>query len=256
MLKIDIAARTDVGARSHNEDDLRFGSYGPLWHVVVADGAGGHRGGAIASDLVVRLVALHLQATSAASARALDAALHEAHAALAEQQQGHSARERMHATVVALWVDAEQEHAVWSHVGDSRLYLLRRGRIFHVTRDDSVVQQLLDGGFVTEEQARDHPNKNHLVSAVGADAAFEPHTVDAPQRIQDGDAFLLATDGWWDGLKPGAIESTFADAENADEWLDLMAGQVRRAAKTAQDNFSAVALWVGDPADTTRFQVL
>jgi PPM family protein phosphatase len=144
MLHIDIAARTEPGSRSHNEDDLRFGSAGALWHAVLADGAGGHEGGATASDLVVRLVALQLQSAFVASAQALNTALCDAHAALSERQQGRRARGRMHATVVALWVDAEQEEAVWSHVGDSRLYMLRRGRVCHVTRDDSVVQQLID----------------------------------------------------------------------------------------------------------------
>ena len=93
-------------------------------------------------------------------------------------------------------------------------------------------------------------------SAVGADASFEPHTVEEAQRVQDGDAFLLATDGWWDALQHGAIESTFAIAHTADEWLELMVAQVRQAADPMQDNFSAVAVWVGDPAQTTRFQGL
>lgn len=254
MLHIDIAARTQPGSRSHNEDDLRFGGSGALWHAVLADGAGGHQGGATASDLVVRLVALHLQSSSVASAEALDTALCEAHTALGEQQQGRRARERMHTTVVALWVDADREEAVWSHVGDSRLYMLRRGRVCHVTRDDSVVQQLIDAGYVTEEAARDHPRKNQLISAMGAEDPPQPHTVDEPQAIQDGDAFLLATDGWWDCLDHEAIESCFARARTADDWLAGMEARVRQAAPPNQDNFSAVAMWVGDPAQTTRYE--
>ena len=253
MLHIDIAARTEPGSRSHNEDDLRFGSSGPLWHAVLADGAGGHQGGATASDLVVRLVAVRLQSASAASEEALSAALHDAHAALGERQQGRRARERMHATVVALWVDAEREEAVWSHVGDSRLYMLRRGRVCHVTRDDSVVQQLIDAGYITADEARDHPRKNQLLSAMGSDDMVQPHTVGEPQVIQDGDAFLLATDGWWDALDHEAIEASFAAARTADDWLALMEVRVRLAAQPNQDNYSAIAVWVGDPAETTRY---
>jgi PPM family protein phosphatase len=253
MLHIDIAARTEPGSRSSNEDDLRFGSAGALWHAVLADGAGGHEGGATASDLVVRLVALQLQSAFVASAQALNTALCDAHAALSERQQGRRARGRMHATVVALWLDAEQEEAVWSHVGDSRLYMLRRGRVCHVTRDDSVVQQLIDAGYVTEAEARDHPRKNQLISAMGADEAPQPHTVGEAQAIQDGDAFLLATDGWWDALDHDAIEISFAAARTADDWLGLMEVRVRQAAQPNQDNFSALAVWVGDPAQTTRY---
>jgi PPM family protein phosphatase len=253
MLNIDIAARTEAGARSHNEDDLRFGANGALWHAVLADGAGGHQGGAIASDLVVRLIALRLQSALAMSAQTLGEALHDAHAALSERQPGRRARERMHATVVALWVDADHEQAVWSHVGDSRLYMLRRGRVCHVTRDDSVVQQLIDAGYVTPQEARDHPRKNQLISAMGVAEMIQPHTVGEPQPLLDGDAFLLATDGWWDALERELIESTFAVARTADDWLALMEAQVRQAAHPNQDNFSAVAVWVGDPAQATRY---
>ena len=253
MLTIAIAARTQVGSRSRNEDDLRFGHSGGLWHAVLADGAGGHQGGAMASDLVVSLISLRLQSAPQASPEVLSAALRDAHTALGEKQPGRKARERMHSTVVALWVDADQEEVLWSHVGDSRLYMLRRGRVCHVTRDDSVVQQLIDAGYVTAEEARDHPRKNQLISAMGADEMIQPHTVDESQPIQDGDAFLLATDGWWDTLQADAIEATFAAATSADDWLAMMEAQVQQAALPNQDNFSAVAVWVGDPAQTTRY---
>jgi len=254
MLNVEIATRTGVGARPQNEDDLRFGSNGTRWHAVLADGAGGHLGGAVASDMVVRLVTLRLQSASALSVDALVDTIRDAHDALGERQQGHKVRDRMHSTVVALWVDAEDERAVWAHVGDSRLYMLRRGRICHVTRDDSLVQQLVDAGYVTPAAARDHPRRNQLVCALGSDEAIHPHAVDQPQTIQDGDAFLMATDGWWESLDGQTIESTFAVSRTADDWLALMESRVRLAAQPNQDNYSAIAVWVGDPSQTTRFE--
>lgn len=254
MLNVDIATRTGVGARQHNEDDLRFGSIGTRWHAVLADGAGGHHGGAVASDIVVRLVTLRLQSANELSADALGDAICDAHDALGERQQGRRFRERMHSTVVALWVDAASELAVWAHVGDSRLYMLRRGRICHVTRDDSLVQQLVDAGYVTPAEARDHPRRNQLVCALGSDEAIRPHTVDEPQAIQDGDAFLMASDGWWETLDGETIESTFAVSRTADDWLALMESRVRLAAQPNQDNYSAIAVWVGDPSQTTRYE--
>lgn len=253
MLHIEIAARTGMGARQQNEDDLRFGANGSRWHAVLADGAGGHQGGAIASDLVVRLVALQLQSGAPVNPQALHTALCDAHAALGDSQQGRKARSRMHATVVALWVDADLETALWSHVGDSRLYMLRRGRVCHVTRDDSVVQQLIDAGYVSPEQARGHPRKNQLLSAMGAEEMVRPHTLEAAQPLQDGDAFLLATDGWWDCVDEQAIEETFAAARSVEDWLALMEAHVHLAAVPDQDNFTAVAVWVGDPAQATRY---
>jgi PPM family protein phosphatase len=250
MLKVEIAARSEVGGRSRNEDDLRFGQGATWCYAVLADGAGGHRDGALAAALVVGTIAERMRAEPQATPELLSQWVHDAHAALGGQQAGDGL-ERMHATVVALWVDVDGELALWSHVGDSRLYMLRRGRVCHVTRDDSVVQQMLDAGFITPHEARDHPGRNQLVSAMGVEGAVEPHTVDEAQAIQDGDAFLLCSDGWWDALDGVRIEDTFAAARSADDWLGLMQSDVQLAARPRQDNFSAIAVWIGDP--TTRF---
>lgn len=254
MLKIEIAARSDVGGRSRNEDDLSFGQADASCHVVLADGAGGHRDGAVASRLVVGTIAARMQTATHVTPELISAWVHAAHAALGERQRAGNDLERMHATVVLLWVDVRTELALWSHVGDSRLYMLRRGRICHVTRDDSVVQQMVDAGFITFEEAHDHPSKNQLISAMGIEGAIEPHTVEEPQAIQDGDAFLLCSDGWWDALAGVRIEDTFAAALSAEHWLSLMHAEVQGAARVGQDNFTAVAVWLGDPAQTTRLR--
>jgi PPM family protein phosphatase len=252
MLKIEIAARSDVGGRSGNEDDLRFGQAESTCYVVLADGAGGHRDGALASELVVGTIAARMQGATQATPESLSEWVREAHAVLDARQHHGNGLERMHATVVLLWIDVGNQLALWSHVGDSRLYMLRRGRVCHVTRDDSVVQQMVDAGFITPEAAQDHPSKNRLISALGIEGGIDPHTVDEAQAIQDGDAFLLCSDGWWDALDRLRIEDTFAAAHTADDWLGLMHAEVQRAARAGQDNFSAVAVWLGDPAQTTR----
>ena len=252
MLDVAIASCTQIGARSRNEDDLRFGRRGAVAYAVLSDGAGGHRGGAIASDFVVRTIALSLQSAAGATPQSLTAVLLDTHAALCELQQRGAGADRMHATVVALWLDAAAACALWSHVGDSRLYLLRHGRARQLTRDDTLVQQMVDAGYLSADEARDHPQKNQLIGAMGMDGAIDPHTVDAPLPLRDGDAFLLCSDGWWASLDAAAIESTFADAGSADDWLARMQARVRDAGVAGQDNFSAVAVWIGDPAQATR----
>jgi len=255
MLQIDIAAHSELGGRSQNEDDLRHGGNDSRWYAVLSDGAGGHDGGAIAADLTVRVLALQLQSAADYSAQALHEAVLEAHAAVRERQHRGNARERMHATAVVLWLDASEPAALWSHVGDSRLYHLRRGRVRHMTRDDSLVQQLMDAGHLTPEAARSHPLRNQLLSAMGADHEVEPHTLEAPLSLQDGDAFLLASDGWWEAFDDAAIESSFAAAHSAQDWLEMMARRLHEVAHPGQDNFSAVAVWVGDPAQNTRIEI-
>jgi PPM family protein phosphatase len=249
VLRVQIASRSLVGARDHNEDDLRTGQHDGLAYAVLSDGAGGHKNGALASDLVVRMVSLALQSLpDGLSAPALHDAVHDAHELLLNQQRGAADRERMHATLVALWIDANHAAAVWSHVGDSRLYLLREGAVRHVTRDDSVVRQMVEAGLLTPEAARNHPRKSHLVCAMGVESNFVAHTIECAFALQAGDAFMLATDGWWDNLTHADIEHSLVESESPDHWLSRMEALIRAEGRVDQDNFSAIAVWIGGVA--------
>ena len=105
--------------------------------------------------------------------------------------------------------------------------------------------------MISAEEARQHPNKNHLLAALGTDGEIEPHTVARPVELMEGDAYLLCSDGWWDGFELKDLESSLGRASAPEDWLHDMQQQVRARAAPRQDNFSAIALWVGDPADVT-----
>lgn len=255
MSDIQFASRSEIGARSANEDYLQHGTLEAGWYAVLSDGAGGHSDGAIAADLVVRMVAHELSvefARPGEPAATLQQVVHVANDALNRRQQGLHGVQRMHATLVVLWIDRARRQAVWSHVGDSRLYLLRKGRIAQVTRDDSVVQTMLDAGLIDEMQARHHAQRNQLIAAMGAEEPIEPHLSEADFDIHEGDAFLLCSDGWYDPLEAADIEETLAGAHSALDWLDRMHTIVQRRQRTNQDNYSAIAVWVGNPAEITR----
>ncbi|CDS48409.1 Protein phosphatase 2C-like:Protein phosphatase 2C-like [Polaromonas sp. CG9_12] len=248
MLAIRIATCTQTGARDHNEDDMRYGVADGAAYAVLSDGAGGHDNGAIASDLVVRLVALRLQAAVDVNAVELHEAVLEAHELLLLQQQDAvSERQRMHATMVALWIDAQRGLALWSHVGDSRLYLLRAGRVCHVTRDDSVIRQMIDAGLIDAAAAESHPMKHHLVCAMGVADEFVAHTIERPFALTEGDALLLCSDGWWEPLQAVDIERTLGQAQNPEQWLQAMQVLIAQKANPTQDNYSAIAAWIGRP---------
>ena len=121
-----------------------------------------------------------------------------------------------------------------------------------VTSDDSVVQRMVDAGLLTARQAQHHPKKNQLIAALGIQDAVEPHTLAQPVPIEEGDAFLLCSDGWWDSLEESVIADTLSDASSPDEWLTAMQRHIEAQDHPKQDNFSAVAVWVGDPGATTR----
>jgi PPM family protein phosphatase len=254
MPDVVIASRSEVGARSRNEDYLQHGAFDAGWYAVLSDGAGGHSNGAVAADLVVRMVAHELgsQLTQGREQPALIEVVHAANDALNRQQQGLRGQKRMHATLVMLWIDKDTRQAVWSHVGDSRLYLLRQGRVAQVTRDDSVVQTMVDAGLIAPHEARSHSQRNQLIAAMGSDEPIEPHVSDPGFLVQDGDAFLLCSDGWYDRLDEADIEQSLAEADSVEAWLDAMQALVHARQRANQDNFSAVAVWVGNPAEVTR----
>jgi len=257
MSDIQFASRSEIGARSGNEDYLQHGELEAGWYAVLSDGAGGHSDGAVAADLVVRMVAHELSvefARPGEPAATLRRVVHVANDALNRRQEGLHGKHRMHATLVVLWIDKARQQTVWSHVGDSRLYLLRKGRIAQVTRDDSVVQTMLDAGLIDEAQARNHAHRNQLIAAMGAEEPIEPHLSEADFEIHDGDAFLLCSDGWYDPLATADIEDSLAGARSPLDWLDRMRAIVQQRQRANQDNYSAIAVWVGNPAEITRIE--
>ena len=248
-LFVDLATRSEKGSRTANEDNVQIGRAAAGWFAVLADGAGGHRHGAEASRRAVQCIVDQLSGQQEpVTPGLLTSLVCQAHADLRQHQDAAGAASDMHTTLVLLWVDSDGRHALWSHVGDSRLYRLRRGVVDMVTRDDSVVQRLVSAGLITPEQARSHPQKNQLVAALGIDGPLDPHTVARPVELFDGDAFLLCSDGWWEGLEPLDLADMLAQSHSPDEWLDHMQRFIEARQVPRQDNFSAVAVWIGHPA--------
>lgn len=244
-----IASFTDPGARGGNEDDLRHGSTALGHYAVLADGAGGHARGEEASYRAVECVARGLgDAEALFQPATLTALAYLAHEELLRALRGaRRADQRMHTTLVVLWLDAPLERALWTHVGDSRLYRVRDGRCEVLTQDDSVVQHMVRSGLLTQEQGRAHPNKNQLLAALGIDGEITPHTLTEAAELRGGDAFLLCSDGWWDHFEPADIAAALARAESPEQWLADMRRQIVHNAAPRQDNYSAIALWVGEP---------
>lgn len=253
MIRIQMASCSEPGARSHNEDDLRHGVARNGCYAVLADGAGGHSRGAEAARRAVSCIETMLCDNAMAFSPAnLSQTVCLAHSELQHHQPANAPQSRMHCTIVVLWIDPEAEHALWTHVGDSRLYRIRHGRTDVVTIDDSVVQRLLQAGVISANQLSTHPQKNQLIAALGVEEEVEPHTVVRPVEVLEGDAFLLCSDGWWDHFEPEALARTLAGALTPEAWLQDMRGRIVANGKPRQDNFSAIAVWVGDPGEVTH----
>jgi PPM family protein phosphatase len=250
-LDVTSASVTAIGGRSANEDSLgqRDASFGSCY--VISDGAGGHFGGAVASRLVVEAMLDEAERAADFSAAVLDHGFARAAASIAERKREDAALAAMSATVAALLIDAAGSRAVWGHLGDSRILHFRRGSLLAVTRDHSLVQRLVDAGYVTADRAAAHPGRNLLYGALGADGEATPLIERTPIALRDGDAFLLCTDGFWGRLDNADIEQALRFAGDVSEWIESMQRAIADELPADADNYSAIGVWIGSPAEVT-----
>jgi len=246
MLALEVALMSDRGGRKYNEDAC--GHWHSQQHLccVLADGAGGHGGGDIASRLAVQELIGRFSERPTSRAAELDHLLRTTNEVLISQREPGTVKQDMHSTVVCLVLDFVGHRALWGHAGDSRMYWFRGGKVLQRTSDHSLVQSLIDSGLVTVDQSRLHPKRSELRSALGiAPDVLEVTTGEGADAVAPGDVFLLCTDGLWEYLDDEALESSLVSSPNPGAWLGELSRQVRNAAshKASHDNFSALTVW-------------
>ena len=188
------AARTDVGiVRSGNEDNyLMLADHGIF---IVADGMGGHAAGEVASEMAVRITSQAIGSvrglTDEEASERVRTAIRAANDAIFERTLSEQDKRGMGTTATVL-VLLPGRYLI-GQVGDSRVYLLRDGALKQLTKDHSYVQEQVDAGFLTPEQARYHPYSNVITRCVGASPDVQPDVYSGDVRV--GDLFLVASDG-------------------------------------------------------------
>jgi serine/threonine protein phosphatase PrpC len=234
-MSIETVGRTHPGCRrAVNEDAFLTRSDAGIW--AVADGVGGHTAGDVASALVTqRLADCDAAGDLAARADGAERALLGANAALLELSRSAEAARTISTTVVALVAGADAFTCLWA--GDSRAYLAREGRLAQLTKDHSLVQQLVDLGELDPAEAATHPNANIITRAVGGAAVLKVDRVSGD--IRPGDVFLLATDGLTRLVSEAELAERLGAADleaEADRLIDLC------LARGAPDNVTFVIL--------------
>ena len=212
---LEIASATHSGmVRSHNEDSIA--SDASLGLAVLADGMGGYNAGEVASGIAVALIVAEMkkvlaeqeaaELTSAQIEALIAGVAGKANAAIYEAAQGNSQYSGMGTTLVlALWHD---RRIAVGHIGDSRLYRLRGDVLEQVTRDHSVLQEQIDSGMITREQARHAQHKNLVTRAVGIDLQVEAEVHTYPAQVND--IYLLCSDGLPDMVADEDIRLTLS----------------------------------------------
>lgn len=212
-MRLRASGLSDVGkVRDSNEDQFLVDESTGLF--AVADGMGGHAAGEVASEIAVRSLVDGFRERPAADRdddprRRLEEAIVEANRRICESTAAHDDRRGMGTTMVALL--ALGDHVVVAHVGDSRAYLLREGRLRLLTSDHSWVNEQVRMGVLSEHDAHRHPMRNVVTRALGSRGEVRVDLLEEPMR--PGDSFLLCSDGLNVMLTDEQIRATLAGAE-------------------------------------------
>lgn len=240
---LEIATRTDAGrVRPHNEDAVFGDAASGL--AMLADGMGGYNAGEMASGLATMMLRTALPKALAAGGKVspgavLPAEIGLVNAAILRAAESQPRYAGMGTTLVAAVF--RDDAVTIAHVGDSRLYRWRNGELKQLTRDHSVLQEQIDSGIITIEQARQSRNRNLLTRALGVDPVVEADIADHPVSV--GDVYLLCSDGLNDMVEDGEIAATLA---SLPEQLETCAAQLVRLANDygGRDNVSVVLVRV------------
>ena len=225
-----IAGKTDIGmVRAENQDAFATGEVAEnlVW-AVVCDGMGGHAGGSTASKMAVECLSERIKSTlhekmSVQSVRnMLESAILFANARIFNSASQNPSLNGMGTTVVAAVCTGNRAVVAWA--GDSRCYHFRNGSITQITKDHSFVQQLVDSGSITPEEANEHPMKNIITRALGLDDDVQVDFTDIEFAVSGDEKLILCTDGLTNPVSDKIIAEYVTDGdcgEQAEKLVDL-----------------------------------
>ena len=245
-MQLTHAANTHVGmVRSGNEDALHAEADAARGIYIVADGMGGHAAGEVASAMAIELISGHVRGSAGQEVGALGPvlteAVREANRAIYQRTLAEPDKQGMGTTATTLVVG--QGQWIIGHVGDSRIYLLREGQLTQVTRDHSYVQEQVDAGYLTPEQAKYHPFSNVITRCVGVAQDVVPDVLKG--ELRPGDVFLLATDGLTGMVDDPVLLRILTTRPSPGPMVDAMIREANRGGGV--DNITAIVVKIIAP---------
>ena len=258
---LNVATLTHAGmVGKNNEDRFTVSSYigqeeKPVLFAIVSDGIGGHRAGEVAAELAVNYI---LEKISESDGRhpleIMENAIHSASQAIASRSASQADQYGMGATCACIWVEGDRLYT--AYIGDSRIYLIRDGKIQRLTVDHTWVQEAIEKGVITPEQARDHPNvhviRRHLGSVELPDVDFrlrlsredddEQGRKNQGAHLKPGDVLLMCTDGLTDLIWDDEILRLITTRNTLKSAAEDLVGQANE--RGGYDNITVVLIGV------------
>jgi serine/threonine protein phosphatase PrpC len=241
-MRFSIYQESRQGKRNNNEDRIAYCYSRDALLMVVADGMGGHYYGEVAAQIAVQYLTAAFQREAQPAMTDPFLFLHKgmtnAHHAILDFVGENKLKDSPRTTCVACVV--QNSVAYWAHVGDSRLYHLRKQRILGQTRDHSRVRLLVDQGSITEQEAEKHPDRNKVYTCLGGiqlpEIEFSKKT-----PLESGDMLLLCTDGVWGPIDAPTLTSTLSEG-NFMQAVPMLLNKSELAGGPHGDNLSVIAV--------------
>jgi serine/threonine protein phosphatase PrpC len=241
-MRFTIYQESRQGGRNNNEDRTTYCYSRDALLMVVADGMGGHHYGEIAAQIAIQTLADTFQREARPLLgdpfRFLQKSMTNAHHAILDYTARHRLKDTPRTTCVACVV--QDNVAYWAHAGDSRLYLMRAGKVVAQTKDHSRIRLMIEEGMISEAQAEVHPDRNKIYSCLGSPTAPEIE-FSRKTPLEHGDILLLCTDGLW-GVTSGDLMAIALKGANLIQALPMLLSQAEVKGGAHGDNLSAVAV--------------
>ncbi len=235
MKNIDSAFYSDIGGRPNNEDSYLNKKMDDYSVFVVADGLGGHNDGEVASYIAVKSIEESMVENANDD---VFAAIEYANARVLAQQE--KTMTKMKTTIAMALI--KDEETIIAHVGDSRVYAFRNGKVIFQTKDHSASQMAVAVGEITLEEIRNHDDRNILTRVLGATDEIK---IDAVSITNDQyDALLICSDGFWEYVLEDEMEETLSGSDSAINWLYKMRSIQANRAPDNCDNNTAIVIKV------------
>ena len=241
-MRFTIYQESRQGGRANNEDRTCYCYSREALLMVVADGMGGHHYGEIASQIAAQTLADNFQREARPLLddpfRFLQKGMINAHHAILDYAERHRLQDTPRTTCVACIV--QNNVAYWAHAGDSRLFLMRGGKVIAQTRDHSRVRILVEEGLITPERAATHPDRNKIYSCLGSP---NPPDIDFSRKttLEHGDLLVLCTDGLW-GEVSGETMALALKGTNLVHTVPMLLTQAETKGGAHADNLSVIAV--------------
>jgi serine/threonine protein phosphatase PrpC len=243
-MRFTIYQESRIGGRTSNQDRVAHCYSRDALLMVIADGMGGHLHGEIAAQIAVQYITEAFQREARPTLNDpllfLSRATTNAHHAILDYALDRALPDAPRTTCVTCII--QDNVAYWAHAGDSRLYLIRQGKLLIRTRDHSRVQMLLEQGAINAEQAAVHPSRNRVFSCLGGNHSPQ---IDYSHKtpLKSGDVIVMCTDGAWSALPDSVLVRALSDANSTVmKAVPELLTQAGTVAGSGADNMSIVAL--------------